>query len=183
MARLDYLLTLTYRGPQPDLDQAWCDFKAFVREFREKNPDWQYVVAYERHKSGGIHFHLAVRGWQNVVELRRCWREVVGEGNIDVRSPDEKGRYRWGRLKLAHYISKYIGKDMENALLNRRKYAASRNIEQPVMTRYELPDGCDLVAHLERILSAAGCRSRHHYQSPDHCSGVMFSWDAKEVWQ
>lgn len=181
MARLDYLLTLTYRGPQPDLDQAWADFKAFVREYRIKNPEWQYVVAYERHKSGGIHFHLAVRGWQNVLELRKCWRSVVGEGNIDVRSPDEKGRYRWGRLKLAHYIAKYIGKNLESALLNRRKYAASRNIEQPETSRHEIPEGADLEWHLERILTRAGCRAMHHYQSPDHCSGVMFSWDCREA--
>ncbi len=118
---LDYLLTLTYRENMQDLERAKCDLSLFCDRVQQKIPGWKYLAVLLKQKRGAYHFHLAVRGWQNVVLLRKIWLSVVGSdgGNIDAAAPKKRsGTYRWGRLAVAKYISRYIGRDLEADELN-----------------------------------------------------------------
>lgn len=130
-AALDHLLTLTYRENMMDEERAMRDFERFARLMREKLPGWRYVAVWERQERGAIHWHLAVRGFQDVFLIRRLWRQVVGEGNIDVRAW-RGGRGAWPRQRLAGYLAKYVGKALgEEDRLGRHRFRASLGIEVP----------------------------------------------------
>ena len=94
-----------------------------------------YVTVLECQKRGAP--HIAVRGFQDVRLLRRCWYRIVGDGQgqVNVRGP----RPGSSPVKLARYISKYISKDLD-ALpreAGEHRYFCSLGITVPT-ERYEL---------------------------------------------
>jgi hypothetical protein len=129
----DRLLTVTYRGAMTDLERLVRDWHELVRRIkRVKGGRWDYVAVPERHKSGGWHLHVALRGRQDYRLLRSVWWSIVGEGqgNIDVRNPGRGERLQ--THKLAAYIAKYIGKAFEeNELSERKRYYKARSIKVP----------------------------------------------------
>jgi hypothetical protein len=142
----DHLLTLTYRQNMTDKGQGQRDFEEFVRLVHGELPGWKYVQVLERQERGAIHPHIAVKGFQDVLLLRTLWRQVVGEGNIDVEYKREKKKegkwskgnsYRWKKADLANYIAKYITKEPGEESkrieigLNERRFRASLNIIVP----------------------------------------------------
>ena len=78
--RADHLLTLTYRNNVNEFERACEDLSKFVRIIRRLKPDWTYIAVAERQARGAWHWHLAVRGRQDVGLLRASWRRVVGDG-------------------------------------------------------------------------------------------------------
>ncbi len=126
----DHLVSLTYRENIVDKERAWKHFEKFVRRVHRYIPDWQYVVTTEQQERGAYHFHLGVKGYQDVDLLRSLWRSVVGDGNIDVNYIKTKKGYQWKRNKLAQYLAKYIDKDM-NTELNEKRFRASPGIVIP----------------------------------------------------
>jgi hypothetical protein len=127
-ARTDHLLTLTYRENITDFNQACSDLSKFVRAVRCAQPDWIYIAVAEQQKRGAWHWHMAVRGRQDVELLRSCWRHIVGEGNIDVNPPKGTGNTRL--LGLVKYLGKYLAKGFAegNRELNARRFRASLGI-------------------------------------------------------
>ncbi|MFA6016379.1 MAG: hypothetical protein WC742_15075 [Gallionellaceae bacterium] len=131
-ANLNHLLTLTYRDNVTDFNQASDDLNRFVRKMKFHLPDWLYVAVAEQQERGAWHWHLAVRGRQNVELLRTVWREIVGEGNIDVSAP--KGTRKDQRLYLVQYLGKYLVKAFATGdrKLNKHRFRSSRNIQVPM---------------------------------------------------
>jgi hypothetical protein len=127
---LDHLLTLTYRDNVTDFDQASADLARFVRLVKGKNDGFPYVAVPEKQARGAWHWHLAVKGRQDVNQLRHLWRKTVGEGNIDVQQP-RGGQNR--RVTLVSYLSKYLSKGFEagHRELNGHRYRASIGLEVP----------------------------------------------------
>ena len=68
------------------------------------------------------------KGFQNVELLRGLWRSIVGEGNIDVQYKRSPAGVQWKKSGLASYLAKYIGKDMETDL-NEKRFRCSLGIE------------------------------------------------------
>jgi hypothetical protein len=54
-----------------------------------------YVAVLERQQRGALHPHLAVKGFQDVRLLRRCWYKIVGngQGQVNVKVPTEKHEF------------------------------------------------------------------------------------------
>ncbi|EEF26745.1 conserved hypothetical protein [Ricinus communis] len=130
-SQADHLLTLTYRENMTDFEQASADLNKFVRIVKSKLPGWIYIAVAEQQKRGAWHWHMAVRGRQDVELLRESWRHVVGEGNIDVNPPKGKGKDRL--LGLVKYLGKYLAKGFQegNRELNARRFRASLGISIP----------------------------------------------------
>lgn len=129
-AHADHLLTLTYRENVTDYKQTSNDLRAFIRLVRTHLPGWVFIAVPEKQKRGAWHWHLAVVGRQNVVLLRKLWRHVVGDGNIDVQKP-KRGKNR--RLGIVAYLSKYLAKGFaeNDRELNGHRYRASLGIQVP----------------------------------------------------
>jgi hypothetical protein len=128
--RADHLLTLTYRGNVTDFERACEDLSKFVRVVKGHKPDWTYIAVAERQKRGAWHWHLAVRGRQDVGLLRASWRRVVGDGNIDVAAA-QASRHA-APLALVRYLGKYLYKGFaDDRELNARRFRASLRIQVP----------------------------------------------------
>jgi hypothetical protein len=127
---LDHLLTLTIRANVVEKAIAELYLENFIRLVHRYYPAWPYVVVFERQRRGAYHMHLAVKGFQNVVLLRVLWLKVVGEGNIDVQYRKTGKGAQWKKSDLARYLAKYVDKDMESEL-NQRRYRCSLGIEIP----------------------------------------------------
>jgi len=123
-SRLDHMVTPTYRENMTDPERAKSDLTEFIRLVRLKYADWQYIGVFEiqkrRFQRTGhrvIHAHVGVRGFQ------------------DVAYHKSKKKCRLGRLDLARYLAKYVGKDLELHELNKKSYWHSEGLESPIVER------------------------------------------------
>lgn len=155
----DHLLTLTYRENVTDRHRCWRDLEQFVRRVHRTLKNWGYVVVPEYQKRGAVHFHLAVKGFQNVALLRACWLSVVGDGNIDVsRGKGQRGS-RWKRQELASYLAKYVRKALVSLSLNEQSYRASKGLVKQavkVLVPFPLKAKDYLMYKLEQIAGKVG---------------------------
>jgi hypothetical protein len=176
---LDYLLTLTYRENMCDFEKACDDLREFAERVQQVVPGWKYLAVSERQERGAYHWHIAVKGWQSVVLLREIWKQVVGEGNIDIKSPKVGKRARWGRLGLAYYLAKYIGKDIGDVELNRHNYRRSRGLEKPEIIKVGVETGLNFMAWVEEMFKNSGCRLVKVWHHESGLFGWACSWDLK----
>jgi len=147
-------VTLTYTTPQHDMQKAIEQWKLFTRHMKKNFPDAGFVRVPERHKSGAVHFHMAVWGipltlgctmkkrgyrWIHACPKERpCERKVRalakvwGHGFVDVqlvRKPNRVGAY------LANYLTKKPkkgSKEMEQdlSLFGHQVASANRKMYQ-----------------------------------------------------
>lgn len=134
----DRLLTLTYRRNEDQLSRAWEDFQKFARLMRETFPGFKYIVVPEYQKRGAVHFHMAIKGFYPVNTVRKLWRHVIQDGNIDITTP-RHGNHAWQPYKLASYLCKYITKDLRDdmhlAKLGAHRFRTSLGIHIQIITR------------------------------------------------
>jgi len=138
-----HMLTLTYRDNMTDLKQGWKDVSCFLRAMRDALGEYAYVIVAEQQKRGAWHFHLAVRGKQDLKLVRKHW----SHGNPDAQ--------HWkGRLsQMASYMSKYLVKsfyqrDREDGHRYRCSQAAP---PRPIVISVEAHSSAD-VRHIMRYL-------------------------------
>lgn len=171
-ARLDHLLTLTYRENVQDTKRAWSDLVKFIRLVRAHISNWPYVAVMELQERGAIHFHLAVSGRQDVPLLRRLWHSAIGgaeNGNIDVQY------FRGSKARLAKYLAKYISKDLaEGKARGVHRYKRSRGVEVPEEVLL-LPHDAAIDSELIGLFEAHGAKIRFHKNNL-HEEGAKWFW-------
>lgn len=177
-ANLTHLLTLTYRENVTDFKRAADDLNRFVRKVKVHLPGWLYVAVAEQQKRGAWHWHLAVRGRQDVELLRRLWREIVGEGNIDVSAP--KGNREDQRLYLVKYLGKYLVKEFATGArkLNKHRLRSSRNIQVP-MECFSYSLNSDIKVEdiaLDKLKEASGGKVGFVWSGEGMLAGWACSW-------
>lgn len=187
----DRLLTLTYRENQTDFRLAKKHLAKFVAMCRRRWPGFQYVAIPEEQVRGAWHWHLGVRGFQNVDVLRGYWWRAVGErvswsdegkpvlvnamqspGNVDVTTPRHRGQARrvWDVDRLCNYLSKYLTKAIEGGLDHLSSYSVTRGLkwiaERYVIRALDFPG---VVQAFFDVLDQCGVQRPWMYQSPDRC--------------
>lgn len=154
MVEADRLLTLTYRENQTDIQQAWIDFDRFRRLMNQRYGDkFKYVAVPEYQKRGAVHFHLAIKGYFPANAVRRIWRRVVGEGNIDITAPRKINKTSWNPKRIAGYLAKYISKN-DSVEMNKRRYSSTRNIEIPKPITGWIALGVSIVSIQHQIIKS-----------------------------
>lgn len=160
---LTTMLTLTYKANMQDRGRMGRDFDVYMKRVRRLLPGFEYVCVFERQKRGAWHAHLAV---QNIPShyviagtlvrsydlLRRVWRAVVGEGNIDVSRALRK-RQR-SISKLAGYLSKYIGKGFAEGQEGDSYRASGKALPKPTVVRSMATEPNGAVQDLVRLITA-----------------------------
>ncbi len=143
----DYFVTLTFSPDKVDrFDYDVCvkKFSDWLSRCRRKAPDMKYLVVPEQHKNGAWHFH----------GLFSCCDAL---GFTDSGKRDKKGNriynigcYRFGFTtatkvknteKVSKYISKYITKELCSVAFGRKRFWASRNLQEAPVTDYCLEPG------------------------------------------
>ncbi|MBE3144814.1 MAG: hypothetical protein IMZ61_12980 [Planctomycetes bacterium] len=171
--KLDYLLTLTYRDEVTDRKQAVSDLSRFMERVRKETAgvfSWVAVPEIQplrlvRTGAAVWHWHIAVRGFQNVRLLRRLWLGVVGAGNIDVRAPRDGKGARWGRLRLAYYLSKYIFKCAQETESGGHRYFRSRDGEECDVVRVLVDRVSSVGAWILDLVTVSGLRVRQTFEA------------------
>jgi len=150
----DHLVTLTYRDNVANRDRVLRDLDRLRRMLTRAGYPMPFVAVLECQQRGAIHPHLAVRGFQDVRLLRRCWYKIVGngQGQVNVRGP----RSGSSPVKLARYLSKYVSKDLDNLPreFGEHRYFSSLGITVPT-ERFQIvvrPQALDVEARMFRLL-------------------------------
>ena len=127
--RTDKHITLTYAKSEPPRLEAEKDVKNYIRRINYmckkrglKNAKYIAVIEYKdsEGKKAKIHHHIILSCALSRDELEGIWKK--GRANADRLKPDD-----FGLEGLARYITKNTG--------NGKRYNASRNLKQPVITR------------------------------------------------
>lgn len=176
------LLTCTYRDNMQDFDKLRADWQYMLRRLRAAIPGFSAVFAFERQSRGAWHVHAAiyklpaylwvprgkgdkrlcmVRSWDYI---RRVWRSICGDGNIDVDGHRRKrdGRAGASLAKLAGYVSKYLTKDHATGPEGRNRWGSTAGITPPkpairylppmamaeaIQLAFHVPDGHRIARH------------------------------------
>jgi hypothetical protein len=172
----DHLLTLTYRNNMMDFNQACADLTKFIRYVRKNIPDWIYIAVAEKQKRGAWHWHLAVRGRQDIPRLRQAWLNTVKDGNIDINPPKGKAQHR--QLMLVRYLSKYLAKTFtENDHgLNAKRYRVSRGIDVPSRSIHLPESEANAVQFALDTLKTQIGSVGHVWLADDLAAGWACSW-------
>lgn len=166
MMQADRMLTLTYRENMTDLQsRGWSDIKKFSRLMRETFDDWKYVCVPEFQKRGAVHFHMAIKGYYPVNVVRKIWRQVVGDGNIDITSPKTIGKNSWNPKNIAVYLYKYITKE-DSVQFNKRRYSSTQIPPPPVLTGW-LALGLQMETFLQSLVSKIAKKETSVWSSDD----------------
>jgi hypothetical protein len=161
----DTLLTLTYRGAQPDLTLAWAHWKEFVRRVKRCMGHFTYSVVWERQKRGTWHAHAAIHRVAPVLPyggakvksysvLRAIWRSVTGDlaGNVDLSM-----RKRRSPAKVAAYLSKYMAKTAVIADAHANLWASSTvHVPPPIRIPFRRQEMLDALAICAEFVTDAG---------------------------
>ena len=134
---VDRMITLTYASNMQDRGKAIRDRQEFDRRMRRAMPSWFGVAVLERQKRGAWHWHIAVRGFYDVRIVRALWQRTIREkARVHIGwSWDQKGNCY---TKLASYMAKYMGKDLENSISEKHRYHTSGDVDRPRET-YTVP--------------------------------------------
>ncbi|HEF5066899.1 TPA: Rep protein [Bacillus cereus] len=128
-------LTLTFKENMQDLEEANKMFKAFMRKMKKERPDLKYIAVIEFQDGdrredgqgrGAIHYHLLCNlKYMRVEKIRKYWRDVVGEGNIDLQPIDHVDN-------VGAYIIEYMTKeDADPRLQGKKMYQTSQKLDKP----------------------------------------------------
>lgn len=119
-------LTLTFKENMDNLTETNALFKGFMRKLRKEQKDLKYLAVIEFQKRGAVHYHLLCNlKYMRVNKIRAHWRDIVGEGNIDLQRIDHVDN-------IGAYVIKYMTKaDADPRLIGKKMYQTSRNLEKP----------------------------------------------------
>lgn len=119
---LNKFLTLTFAENITDLKEGNYKFNQFIKRLKYKYPDIAYVAVFEFQKRGAIHYHLLCDlPFIDSQELSDIWRH----GFIKIKKTNNINN-------IGAYMSKYLGKDMDQKTFGKKKFFKSQNLKDPV---------------------------------------------------
>ena len=130
----DLHITLTYRGDEPNGEEAKRQlnnfWKRLRRAYRGIGKELKWVAATE-YKNKRIHHHIVINKGIAIEEIAKIW----GNGILRTSVMDESGDYR----KLAEYMIKETEKTFrETDAAQRQRYSCSRNLVRPITKKEEV---------------------------------------------
>ena len=168
----DRMVTLTYRENTVDCELALKHWKAFCRKLG-KHKQFHYVAVIEEQARGALHFHVAVAGRQMYALLRSIWQSILGRGpngeqmgQVHVRDPHRFGFGVAGAHKIASYIAKYCGKEMQCRALEQKRYFRSRGIVVPEVDVWRVPHCTSMLRAVQTAFLAV----------TGHCMDGLQTW-------
>lgn len=135
-------ITLTFSDNVENIDIANKKFRYFRDKVQRVKKDFAYICIPEFQKRGAVHYHLLsnidisdkklIFSQEDNPKFKhvKYWNE--GFTQVEKLSGDVK--------KIIGYISKYMTKDIDNKLFNRRRYFHSLNLDIPRESFINLED-------------------------------------------
>ncbi len=116
-------LTLTFAENLTDLQGCNKKIKIFIKKLKRIKKEIKYLLVPEFQKRGAVHYHILI----NLDETeQKLIANLWGHGFIKIKKIKEGAN-------VGFYVSKYIGKDLEDQrYFNNKKYFCSRNLNKPI---------------------------------------------------
>lgn len=130
-------ITLTYSDNFQDISISRKHFSYFIDSIRRKYKEFRYIAITEYQKRGSIHYHLLTNLDKDSSLLYiqdnkyyhvKYWNK--GFTSVEFINQDYQ--------KIIGYISKYMTKDIDNRLFNRRRYLYSQNLIKPIINYLDI---------------------------------------------
>lgn len=131
----DWFFTLTFDPEKVDsFDYSACtkSLSKWLNNLRRVAPELKYIAVPEKHKSGRFHFHGLFAGCEGIEFIESGHYTKSGDIIYNI------GSYKLGfstatrvkdNSKVTKYISKYITKDLCAVSFGKKRYWASRNLD------------------------------------------------------
>ena len=152
----EWFFTLTFDPDKVDsFDYGECVGKLskWLNNAKRSCPNMKYIIVPELHKSGRFHFHGLFADCANLgfVESGHFTKDKQPIYNI--------GKYKLGfstatkirdNEKVTKYISKYITKDLCSVSFGKKRYWASRNLEECEVEEY-IVEGSEMGEYIQKL--------------------------------
>lgn len=120
--QLNKFLTLTFAENITDLKIANYIFNQFIKRISYRYPNIEYLAVPEFQKRGAVHYHLLCNlPFIELDELSELW----GQGFVKINKIDNMNN-------VGAYVSKYLGKEMDERSFGKKKFFRSQNLQEPV---------------------------------------------------
>lgn len=120
--QLNKFLTLTFAENIADLKTANYIFNQFIKRVAYQYGDFEYLAVPEFQKRGAVHYHLLCNlPFVDLAKLRKFW----GQGFIKLNKIDNVNN-------VGAYVCKYLGKEMDERMFNKKKYFCSQTLKRPI---------------------------------------------------
>lgn len=127
-------ITLTFEENMKDIESVNKMFNNFTKQIRRHKKDFAYIAIPEFQKRGAVHYHLLsnismldqdlIYSQKDAPNFKhvKYWRH--GFTSVEIMKGDIK--------KLIGYISKYMTKNIDNRLFNKKRFFYSQNLSMPI---------------------------------------------------
>lgn len=117
-------LTMTYKENIQDIKYSNREFRKFVKRLnRYVGFNVKYVSVLEFQKRGAVHYHVVFFNLPYIKKARLA--EIWGHGHVKINKIETVDN-------VGAYVSKYMGKDLEDKrLLGKKCYFSSRGLKKP----------------------------------------------------
>lgn len=116
--------TMTYKENIQDVKYSNGEFRKFVKRLnRYVGYNVKYVSVLEFQKRGAVHYHVVFFNLPYIKKARLA--EIWGHGHVKINKIEKVDN-------VGAYVSKYMGKDLEDKrLLGEKCYFSSRGLKKP----------------------------------------------------
>ncbi len=120
--QLNKFLTLTFAENITDLKTANYIFNKFVMRMSYMFSDFEYLAVPEFQKRGAVHYHLLCNlPFMEIQTLQEIW----GQGFVKINKIDNINN-------VGAYVSKYLGKEMDERMFGKKKFFRSQNLKESI---------------------------------------------------
>jgi hypothetical protein len=141
--RFDIFSTITIGSDRYDIEHSKNKLNNWLKNQRDRNGKFKYLIVPEYHKDGALHFHGVFGNYTG--KLKQSINAKTGKPITSKHKPVyELEEYKSGftkvqyigqttedRYKVGGYIRKYITKDMVS-IFGKKRYWASTGLDKPV---------------------------------------------------
>lgn len=139
----DLFATITIGVDRYDIDSSKQKLQTWLKNQRDRNGKFKYLIVPEYHKDGALHFHALLGNYTG--KLRQSLNAKTNQKIVSKGKPVyELTEYKSGftkvqkigqsiedQTKVGLYISKYITKEMIS-LFGKKRYWASKGLNKPI---------------------------------------------------
>lgn len=141
--RFDLFATITIASDRYDMEHSKAKLNTWLKNQRDRNGKFSYVIVPEHHKDGALHFHGVFRNYTGKLETSRSSktnRALTDHGKPVYEFKEYKsgftkvqyiGNTPEDHAKVGGYIRKYITKDMVS-LFGKKRFWASQGLRKPI---------------------------------------------------
>lgn len=134
----DYFATFTFKENRFDYEICKKKLQQFLNDFSKRKTHIEYLAIPEQHENGAWHFHMLIQG-DIQKYLTQAWRsnrfqfKGFKHGINEVECVKDTQR-------VSMYITKYITKELQDTLKNKRRFLCSRGLKRGTESFVEVED-------------------------------------------